>query len=89
MAVSRAKSPIKSIQRGEFTRLNSGETVITVAAVDVRKSLLSMATRAVYGSGTPLEALIFTGKILSATQLVFNAPTNIDGVVCWELVEYV
>lgn len=89
MAVSRAKSPIKSIQRGEFTRLNGGGTVINVAAVDVEKSLLTMSVRSIYSLRTPIEALIFTGKVLSPNQLVFNTTTNIDSVICWELVEYV
>ena len=80
---------VKSVQRGIGTITSSATLNVTVSAVDMDKSLLS-----VVGPVTSaVDSVVYEayGELTSSTNLRFTRGTNNPqgSFVSWELVEYV
>lgn len=86
-SISGGSSVIKSIQRGWFSMAtNSAQDDITIAEVDLNKSVLIMShyqtIQYAYGRAS--------GRLLNSTTLRFNrAVVNGSTIIGWEVIEYV
>lgn len=83
-------SAIKSIQRGELLLAGGGWFNVTVDAVDMDKSFLSISSKSGIYYGLDYAHSVTAGvKLTSATNLSFDCQgTGVDVRVFWELIEF-